>query len=803
VNPDTLNHPPTPTPAPAALDDAHDAERRATHATDRWERLESIFDRALALPAAERSAWLNGACEGDASLRAEIEAMLCVHEGAGGGRDPLESPALPGVASRVLDALAGDTIDDLAAGRPDPFIGRTIGRFAVLRRLAHGGMGVVYEARQERPHRTVALKVMRRHILSRAAIRRFQYEADVLARLHHPNIAQVYDAGVHDEGDGGIPWFAMEFVREARPITDFADARSLDTRDRIALMIKVCDAVHHGHQNGVIHRDLKPSNILVDAEGGPKVIDFGVARSTDSDVAVTTQRTDVGQVIGTMRYMSPEQCDGDPRKIDTRCDVYALGVVLYELLTDRLPYDVGSTIVAGSRVIRETEPHRPSCINRKLKGSIESVMLKALAKDRERRYASADAFKRDLDRVLKGEPTEARGVNVVKRFGRVIGRHPLVTLSAAGVMIVAGTIAATSFSVWWTARRPDHLDSSADRRSLVLNTVAGVGLKSWPHASSEARSTYGNIPANRSSTGRRLGFFTLFHGSQPDNERRGVALFPLDAWDDPDAWLEDQIEEADLPDIVARYPDLAGRVYARGFGARTALAADVFDESPGDEIIAAHIHGESICVLRIYSQQMEVLFEAWHYGHLESILWLPTEKRLVLAGLNVEARWQQRTGIVVDRGHPIILTMIDVDCRGPMKRWIETPDNAGEIKPHWYVAMHPEPTADHLGDNRLWPATGSDPLNTAFTFDVVLRSEIFNAESELGPISWHFTIDGEVVGLAEGLGIGRRESETFKNNRQKAPAWMRAWTREEGGIWFGPLTRIMPQDFNTDPATEG
>ena len=197
-------------------------------------------------------------------------------------------------------------------------------------------MGTVYEAEQDRPRRKVALKVIRPGLASPQLLRRFELEAQVLGRLQHPGIAHIYEAGMADAGYGPQPFFAMELV-PGRPLTEFAEAEQLGTRERLKLMARVCDAVQHAHQKGVIHRDLKPGNILVDGQGQPKILDFGVARATDADLAVTTLQTDIGQLVGTIPYMSPEQIEADPSQLDTRSDVYALGVITYELLAGRLP----------------------------------------------------------------------------------------------------------------------------------------------------------------------------------------------------------------------------------------------------------------------------------------------------------------------------------------------------------------------------------------------------------------------------------------------------------------------------------
>ena len=206
--------------------------------------------------------------------------------------------------------------------------------------ISEGGMGRVYEGRQDHPRRTVAVKLIKPGVASEKLLRRFEFEAQVLGRLRHPGIAQIFSAGTFGEGTAAQPYFVMEYIAGAKPLTQYAIDLKLSTAERLAVFRSVCDAVAHGHQNGVIHRDLKPGNILVDATGQPKVIDFGVAKTTDSDMALTTLQTDVGQLIGTYQYMSPEQFDADPHAIDIRSDVYALGVVLYELLAGQPPYDL-------------------------------------------------------------------------------------------------------------------------------------------------------------------------------------------------------------------------------------------------------------------------------------------------------------------------------------------------------------------------------------------------------------------------------------------------------------------------------
>ncbi len=336
----------------------------------------------------------------------------------------------------------------MLGGKPsrDPLVGTTVDQYSIKRVIGSGGMGVVYQAMQKSPRRTVALKMMKRGVTSKNALRRFEYEAQTLGRLRHDGIAQIYQAGTWDDGTGGRPWFAMEYIQGAKTLTQYCKDKKLGTRERLDIFSKVCAAVQHGHAKGIIHRDLKPGNILVTSSGVPKVIDFGVARSTDSDLAVTTLQTDVGALIGTLQYMSPEQCDADPNDIDIRSDVYALGMILYELLTGRLPYNVAQAAIHEAvRMVREEAPTKLSTIDRHLRGDVETIAMKSLEKERERRYQSASALEEDIQRYLNGDPISARRASAWYHLKRFSQRHKAVVIMAASFVLLL--LVATALSL--------------------------------------------------------------------------------------------------------------------------------------------------------------------------------------------------------------------------------------------------------------------------------------------------------------------------------------------------------------------
>jgi serine/threonine protein kinase/tetratricopeptide (TPR) repeat protein len=461
--------------------------------TEPFERELAVFSAARRLAAAERAAYLDQTCAGDAALRRRVEELLRAGEDSEGF---LQQPA-PG-AQRPEGAPAASTL--VLNVTPGEKAGDRVGHYKLLQQIGEGGCGLVYMAEQEEPvRRRVALKVIKLGMDTKSVIARFEAERQALAMMDHPNIAKVFEAGATETGR---PYFVMELVKGIK-ITDYCDQNNLSTKDRLDLFIQVCQAVQHAHQKGIIHRDLKPSNILVTSRDGvpvPKVIDFGIAKATtDQPLTDKTLFTAFEQFLGTPAYMSPEQAEMSELGIDTRSDIYSLGVLLYELLTGKTPFDAEELLSKGldamRRTIREQEPERPSTrlstmlegeltttakhrhtesikLVHSLCGDLDWIVMKALEKDRARRYETVSGLANDVQRHLNCEPVVARPPSKLYEFQKTVRRHKFgfAAAGAVGAALLIGLAVSMSLLAKEKAARQRAL--AAEREQGRLRELA-------------------------------------------------------------------------------------------------------------------------------------------------------------------------------------------------------------------------------------------------------------------------------------------------------------------------------------------
>jgi serine/threonine protein kinase/tetratricopeptide (TPR) repeat protein len=465
---------------------------------ERQHQVRRLVRAALELQPPERSAFL-AALADDRSLREEVESLIASYEQGETVIDEPSAEHLADVATRVREDVVSGA--QLKRGEFDVAVGSRIGPYRVVREIGRGGMGVVFEAEQEEPiRRTVALKLVKWGMDTRAVIARFESERQALALMNHPYIANVLDAGATEQGR---LFFAMEYVKGV-PITEYCDKHRLTIRERLELFVRVCEGIQHAHQKGILHRDIKPSNVLVsiqDDKAIPKIIDFGLAKAISQRLTEKTIYTELGQLVGTPEYMSPEQAEMTNLDIDTRTDVYSLGVMLYELLVGARPFEEKSLRQAGfyeiTRRIREDDPPRPSArlsglaetstataakrrvelptLEKQLRGDLDWVTMKALEKDRIRRYGSAHDLAKDVQRHLSNEPVQARPPSLAYTLGKFVRRNRVVVAAACLVLaaVLAG-LAAASVGFLRARQERDLAEKARSESEAVTDFLAGM-----------------------------------------------------------------------------------------------------------------------------------------------------------------------------------------------------------------------------------------------------------------------------------------------------------------------------------------
>jgi serine/threonine protein kinase/tetratricopeptide (TPR) repeat protein len=476
---------------------------------------EAVFFAAAALPTSERAAYLVQVCAGRDDLRQRVEQMLGAQPHVGDFLEPKPADAGNGTSAHMPDRLLATEEHSDPAAR----IGSILdGKYKLIEEIGEGGMGSVYMAQQTEPvKRAVAVKVIKAGMDSKAVLARFEAERQALAMMDHPNIAKVLDAGTTD---GGRPFFVMELVK-GQPITEFCDERKLTPRQRLELFVPVCQAIQHAHQKGVIHRDIKPSNVIVamyDDRPVPKVIDFGVAKAAGQSLTDKTLMTGFGAVVGTPEYMSPEQANLNNMDIDTRSDVYSLGVLLYELLTGTTPVDRKSlgnaALLEILRIVRDVEAPRPSAklstidtlpsvaanrgtepvkLSKLVRGELDWIVMKCLEKDRSRRYETANALARDLERHLHDDVVEAQPPTAGYRLRKFARKHRTALTTATTIVLLL--VAGVAVSTWQAVRatRAERLSQANEETARTNEAKAQEEARKAQASAEEAMASFGFI----------------------------------------------------------------------------------------------------------------------------------------------------------------------------------------------------------------------------------------------------------------------------------------------------------------------
>ncbi len=593
-----------------------------------------------------------------------------------------------------------------------------IGVYRIHRLIAVGGMAEVYEAIGTSGEH-VALKVVRQFAHGSPIVRRLQREADLLQLLDHPCIARVHEAGdAQIDGQGQVvPFIAMDLVQQSKPIDTYVKDTECSVRDRIHLMYRVSDAIHHAHRRGVIHRDLKPGNILVSHSGDPVIVDFGIgANASNADATMNTIQTLPGQLLGTLQYMSPEQVSGEPASVDLRTDIYSLGLILYKLVTGVTPYSTaGTPLVIATQIVRSAQIPQPKTNGRRVDRDLEAILVKCLAKSASLRYQTAEELRVDLGRWLKGRRVSARSSRRWIGFTQWLGRHPIAATTSACAAMVLVSVGTAVVAVQVVNSYPHSLYVNRSSTSAQIRSLSGRVLFEWTGLASMGgnNKTAVMVRASDGVSSERFVVLCMGGGSIRDSSNLRIVSFQnpsVDLWTGPGTtsieefpdYLEREIsEETGLPDKRVEF-----------FGRKLAVA-DVFPEIPGEELITIEPNRRHFpTAIRVYSlapllsgEAPQVLYECWHPGHLGSVYWHEESRSLVAVGKNNRLDYSKVSEAHENWRHPAVIFAVQpaidqIEGNLERPRWITEYGSGAPRGPIWYEVLTP------TKQGQLWEFSG-------------------------------------------------------------------------------------------------
>lgn len=658
------------------------------------------------------------------------------------GEDPDDQP---GVENQPQEAMA--------AGLP-----KRIGVYRLIRLIARGGMADVFEAQHPVRGRCalkVVLDVHAKSLLGRRLLR----EAEFLRMLEDPGIARVLDVGEGriDDTEVLVPFVAMELIPKARPINTYAAEEELTLRERVALVESIARALGHAHLRGIIHRDLKPGNLLVSEDGVPKIIDFGIGTATQTlETPLPTMQTMPGQLLGTLQYMSPEQVEGDSTGVDVRSDVYSLGIVLYELLTQRLPYSTaGSPIMVGAQIIRSAPIPRPRSFNRAIDRDLESVVLKALSRPRQHRYQSMDALREDLALWLAGKRVGARVSRRWLDFTTWLSRHPVTaTATLCGLMILVSIL--TSFgAVRYVNSRPDRLTIGRAARIAQIRSLGGSILHQWSNLSITRGQNRPAVIVKASDGYRTHKLVAVCFRRTDENDAETIRIYSM-AQPERALWTGPGVTPFALyPDYLERdinpitgLPDK--RVVYLG---RVLEVADVFPSVPGEELISIETNVRHFpTAIRIYSLNglleggdIEVLYEVWHPGHLTQMVWIDETRSLIVCGGNNRLDYQQLGESHVSRRSANVVFALKPRLGfRDSNRWLTQFGANDPDKPVWYRVLTPTLLCESWSIDLL--SNIDEPTDAGHDTSIQVFPHIRNPDQSLSQIrvQWYLSSSGDL-----------------------------------------------------------